>query len=284
MHTRVSAFLLFAFQLAAAAQQQYLAQSDDAPAHLVPDDPIAQAVLSRALADGIDLPAYAFSGPALEEIVYWSHFNSSELPGSLVHSAEGVEAIDVHAHYAPKWYSNARQDSTEWHLQEHLELMANHSIAKSIFSVPNPNIFPGDKGATLAVARLLNENMAALSKALPDRFGFFATNPLPHVNASITEAQYALGSLGALGVALSSNHDGHYLGDRLFAPFFAAMDDHQSIIFLHPTEPLLEVNNTLIKANPTTHSPVLAEFYFETGDLSAASDDCSSDVGQPGQC
>ncbi|KAJ7044180.1 amidohydrolase 2, partial [Mycena alexandri] len=124
------------------------------------------------------------------------------------------------------------------------------------FSVPSPNIFPGDKDATLAIARLLNENMAALSKALPDRFRFFATTPLPHVNASITEAQYALSSLGALGVALSSNHDGHYLGDRLFTPFFAAMDDRQSIVFLHPSEPLLKVHKTLIKANPTAHSPV----------------------------
>ncbi|KAJ7175913.1 hypothetical protein C8R46DRAFT_1214360 [Mycena filopes] len=230
MQTRylcASAFFLSILR-ALATKQQYFAG--------VPDDPISQAIVSRALTDGIDLGAFAFSRPALEEIVYWHHFEtaSSGLLDSLVHAAEGVAAIDVHVNW------------------------------RKYFSVPNPNLYPGDKGATLAIARLLNENMAALSKAFPDRFGFFGTIPLPHVDASITEADYALGSLGALGVALSSNHEGYYLGDGLFTRFFAALNDHQGLVVIHPTEPLLKVNETLIKANPTAHSPVLAEFYFET--------------------
>ncbi|KAJ6477382.1 amidohydrolase 2 [Mycena vitilis] len=138
------------------------------------------------------------------------------------------------------------------------------TLPRSIFSIPNPNILPGDKGATLAMARLLNENMAALTKVLPNRFRFFATIPLPHVAESITEAQYALGSLGALGITLSSNHEGRYLGAELFAPLFAEMDQLHAIIFLHPVEALLDLNGTFIKANPTAFSPVMAEFYFET--------------------
>jgi hypothetical protein len=34
----------------------------------------------------------------------------------------------------------------------------------------------------MAIARLLNENSAALVKALPRRFSFFATSALPYVD------------------------------------------------------------------------------------------------------
>ncbi|KAJ7505269.1 hypothetical protein B0H11DRAFT_413112 [Mycena galericulata] len=235
----------------------------------IPDDPVAQAILSRALDDGIDLLEFAFSGPALHEIVLWSHWNdtgkaNSESPLSLWEPAENATTIDLHAHYAPKWYANLRHDSTEWTLRNQLEHMANQSIAKSIFTIPNPNIILGNKAATLAIARLLNENLAALARVLPRRFGFLSTTPLPYVHASVNEARYAGTSLGALGVALSSNHEGRYLGDRLFTPFFAAMENMQAIISVHPTEPILRVNETFVKANPTVYSPIVSEFYFET--------------------
>ncbi|KAJ6559147.1 hypothetical protein DFH09DRAFT_520835 [Mycena vulgaris] len=236
----------------------------DPPNDFIPNDPVAQAIISRALKDGISLSQFAFSGPALREIVFWSRFDVSHFPRSLLEPEENATTIDVHVHYAPKWYGNIRQDPTEWTFRDQLVHMANHSIAESVFSIPNPNIFLGDEAATLAIARLLNENMAVLTRILPARFSFFATTPLPYVHASITEAQYALESLGALGVALASNHEGRYLGDALFTPFFSAMEDSRSIIFVHPNEPLLEVNHTFVKANPTLHSPILAEFYFET--------------------
>ncbi|KAJ7675770.1 hypothetical protein DFH06DRAFT_667963 [Mycena polygramma] len=254
-------FLIFVARLVFVhSDQRYFPQSD------IPDDPVAQAIVARALLDGIDLTRFAFSGPALQEIVSWSHFeHPSGFPVSLDPLGDFHDTkIDVHAHYAPKWYGAIRSDPTEWNLKDHLELMTNQSIAESIFSIPNPNILLGDKGATLAIARLLNENMAALTKVLPDRFRFFATTPLPYVTESITEAQYALGSLGALGIALSSNHEGRYLGAELFAPLFAEMDQRHAIIFLHPVETLLEFNGTFMKANPTAFSPVMAEFYFET--------------------
>ncbi|KAJ7672772.1 hypothetical protein B0H17DRAFT_178374 [Mycena rosella] len=246
---------------------QYFTQlplSESPGSDFIPDDPVAKAIVSRALKDGIVLSEFAFTGPALREIVFWSRFNASQFPRSLLEPAKKSTAIDVHAHYAPRWYGDIRQDPTEWTLRDHLVHMRNHSITESVFSVPNPNIFLGDEKATRAIARLLNENMAVLVQVLPRRFNFFATTPLPHVHGSITEARYALESLGALDVALSSNHEGLYLGDTLFTPFFSAMDNSRAIIFVHPTEASLVVNHTFVKANPTIHSPVLAEFYFET--------------------
>ncbi|KAF7288513.1 Amidohydro-rel domain-containing protein [Mycena chlorophos] len=227
-------------------------------------DPIAQGVLNRALADNIDLSVHSFTAAALADIVFWSHFEPGpEHEYALEANATG--AIDTHAHYVPEWYAKLRGDNTKWSLEEHLSLMKCRGIATTIFDIPNPNIFPKDANATVAIARLLNENLAALSKALPRKFGFFATVPLPYVDEAIVETTYALKHLNALAVALSSNHEGQYLGDPLFRPFFSVLNDLQAIVFLHPNEPLIEVDGSLIKANPTRYSSIPAEFYFETG-------------------
>lgn len=78
-------------------EQQYFSQTDVLPPYSIPNDPVAREIVSRALADGIDLAAFAFSGPALQEIVFWSHFEvSSELSTSLLQDLEGAAKIDVH--------------------------------------------------------------------------------------------------------------------------------------------------------------------------------------------
>ncbi|KAJ7288281.1 amidohydrolase 2 [Mycena rebaudengoi] len=151
-----------------------------------------------------------------------------------------------------------------WTLELQLQHMANQSIARSILSIPNPNVFLGDKNATLAIARLLNENSAALVKALPHRFSFFATSSLPYVNEATVEAKYSLETLGAVGVALTSNHEGKYLGNPAFTPFFSTMEMMKAVVFVHPADPLLEVAGTFVEANPTVYTSGIVEFYFET--------------------
>ncbi|KAF7341823.1 Amidohydro-rel domain-containing protein [Mycena sanguinolenta] len=112
----------------------------------------------------------------------------------------------------------------------------------------------------------------------------FATSALPYVNESITEVEYATKTLGAVGVALTSNHEGKYLGNPDFAPFFAQMEAMNAIVFVHPAIPLLaEVGGIFLLASPTVYLPVSAiiiftgihstvfmckglfEFFFETG-------------------
>ncbi|KAJ7863069.1 hypothetical protein B0H14DRAFT_482088 [Mycena olivaceomarginata] len=114
MHTSYQywhlAFLLL-FATATGSEQQYFSDTDDLVPHPVPDDPVARAILARALDDGIDFAAFEFSGPALQEIVFWSHFE--ELPTSLLQNLEGTTKIDVHVHYAPRWYGDIRRDPTE---------------------------------------------------------------------------------------------------------------------------------------------------------------------------
>ncbi|KAJ6600610.1 hypothetical protein DFH09DRAFT_901434, partial [Mycena vulgaris] len=223
-------------------------------------------ILRQALEDGIDLASFNFTAPALQEIVAWTQEASRDaLLGIKMRPAGNATTVDVHAHHVPNWLrtiepSDGGIPTPVWTLELQLQHMANQSIGRSILSIPKPNIFLGDKNATVAIARLLNENSAALIKALPHRFSFFATSALPYVDETITEAKHALETLGAVGVALTSNHEGKYLGNPEFIPFFARMETMKGvlhpIIFVHPANPLLEVAGAFVLANLTVYLPV----------------------------
>jgi len=147
-------------------------------------------------------------------------------------------------------------------------------IRKSVLSIsaPGTTVYVNDEAKATALARLLNEYLAALTRTYPSHFDFFAVTPLPYVDAAITEVRYALDHLGAAGVGLLSNHEGYYLGNAQFQPFFASLNGSTSanaseIIFVHPNEPCLRVpngNGSLIIANPTVYPDGLVELYFES--------------------
>lgn len=127
-------------------------------------------------------------------------------------------------------------------------------------------MYPGDAAATIALARLMNEQIAAYARAVPHQIGFYAVVPLPYTEGAIVEAQYALDTLGAAGIAVYSNFEGHYLGDSAFTSFFSAMNGRSSkqIIYVHPTTPYIRINGSLIEANPTVYATGNIEFFFET--------------------
>jgi 6-methylsalicylate decarboxylase len=146
--------------------------------------------------------------------------------------------------------------------------MASQGISRAVlaFSSPGANVYPGNRIATVALARLINEQSAAYSRAHPEKFTFYAVVPLPYTDQAITEATYALDTLGAAGIALYSNFEGYYLGNSSFTPFFEAMNARGAgqIIYVHPTTPYIRVNGELVEANPTTYPTGNVEFFFET--------------------
>jgi len=164
-------------------------------------------------------------------------------------------------------------------------MMQAVGIRKSVLSIsaPGTTVYVNDEAKATALARLLNEYLAALSRTYPSHFDFFAVTPLPYVDAAITEVRYALNHLGAAGVGLLSNHEGYYLGNAQFQPFFTSLNSSTNanaseIIFVHPNEPCLRVpngNGSLIIANPTVYPDGLVELYFESArtfmDLTLAS-------------
>lgn len=145
-------------------------------------------------------------------------------------------------------------------------------ISRGIISIsaPGTTVFYGNEAYSVGLARLLNEWLAELKRSFPDRFDFYAVMPLPYNAAALKEAQYALSSLGAIGLGLLTNHEGFYLGNAALGPFFEALNNTipggPHVCLVHPTEPLMRVENgsSVIVANPTTYPTGFVEFYFET--------------------
>jgi predicted TIM-barrel fold metal-dependent hydrolase len=147
--------------------------------------------------------------------------------------------------------------------------MASQSIRRSIVSISTPGttVFAGEAAESIALARLLNEYLAALTQVYPDHFSFYATTPLPYVEAAISEVNYALGTLHASAIGLLSNFEGLYLGNAQLTPFFTYLNQLaiKPIIYVHPNAPCLHsADGTLISANPTLYLEGTVEFYFET--------------------
>ncbi|MFE5486485.1 amidohydrolase family protein [Streptomyces sp. NPDC056527] len=156
--------------------------------------------------------------------------------------------IDVHQHLIPSAYRDvmdrhgvtaAGWPTPAWDAASAIETMDRRSIATGILSVSSPGIHFGDDAEARAIARGVNEYSAELAKDRPDRFGFFASLPLPDVEGALAEAAHALDELHADGVVLMSNVQGRYLGDKEFEPLWAELDARAAVVFIHPDAPPL---------------------------------------------
>jgi len=153
-------------------------------------------------------------------------------------------------------------------------MMDNLNIEKSIISISTPGVHlkPGLDELAVNLSRKINAFAADLKKRHPTRFGYFATLPLPEIQASLKELDIAY-SEGADGVCLYTNHHGIYLGDSRFDTIFEELDKRKAKLFIHPTTPCFCPHGTEGAGTTNTYSvnplkermpaPVL-EFFFDT--------------------
>lgn len=115
--------------------------------------------------------------------------------------------------------------------------MDRNNIRKTVISIsaPGTHLVHNDHELGARVTRDANEYMASVCKQEPSRFDFFASLPLPAVDESLAEIDYALKELGAAGFALVTNIHGKYLGDSSMDAIFQRLDDLKAIVFIHPT-------------------------------------------------
>jgi 6-methylsalicylate decarboxylase len=152
--------------------------------------------------------------------------------------------IDVHQHFVPDFYRDwlagkevaaaGGRDIPAWSAGEALALMDKFEIAAAVLSLSTPGTWFGDAREAAAMARAVNEWASRLA-AGEDRFGFFATVPLPDTGAAVAVATSALDELGADGVCLLANNAGRYLGDPADDELFAALDERHAVVFVHPS-------------------------------------------------
>ncbi|WP_405771870.1 amidohydrolase [Streptomyces sp. NBC_00080] len=177
--------------------------------------------------------------------------------------------IDVHAHFVTDRYiaeaqaaGHVRPDGMpswpKWSPEAHLMLMDRCRIGRSMLSVSSPGTHFGDTDAARTLTRAVNEYATEVRLQYPERFGHFASLPLPDVQGAVEEAAYALDELGADGLTVETNAHGVYLGDPLFDPVWKVLDARQAVVFVHPTSPPHAVDVALGRPRP------LMEFLFDS--------------------
>ena len=177
------------------------------------------------------------------------------------------QKIDVHHHIVPKEYladlasvgiKNAvGEPFPQWNIENTLAFMDRQGIAIAINSISAPGIYFGDNDFTQKLARKCNEISARMVSEHPDRFGAFATLPLPDIQAAIVELEYALDTLKLDGVVLLTNFGGIYIGDAHYDDLFYELNRRKAVVFVHPSVPPLDTLPTIIK-------PAVLEFVFDT--------------------
>jgi 6-methylsalicylate decarboxylase len=158
--------------------------------------------------------------------------------------------IDVHHHLVPPFWAEALSghggDPSGWHspawsADTSLAFMDGQRIATAVLSLTAPGVTGWETASRRVMARRVNEFGAELVARWPDRFGSFATLPLPDVEGALRELEYAFDVLRADGVILLSNYAGHYLGDPAFGPLWAELDRRAAVVFIHPAKPPIPI-------------------------------------------
>lgn len=172
---------------------------------------------------------------------------------------QAQQAIDVHCHNVfPKFISflNSKGASMEetfplphWDVEEHLRFMDEAGITTSVLSMPAPQPYYGDITECCRQIREYNDRTAQIKANHPGKFLFCASLPLPDVDAAIEEAKYALDTLGADGIRLTTNSRGQYLGDAELDSLMKVLDERNAVVILHPHHPT-PVNERIISTTP----------------------------------
>ncbi len=107
-------------------------------------------------------------------------------------------------------------------------------------AVPPIEEMPADETrsarASVPLASMVNEELAALVARYPGRFaGFAAALPMGDPEAAAAELERAVTSLGAFGAQVHTNVFGKPLDDPLFEPLFSEADRLGATLWIHPT-------------------------------------------------
>jgi predicted TIM-barrel fold metal-dependent hydrolase len=184
-------------------------------------------------------------------------------------------AIDVHHHFFPP----VLQESTfrmlagvfgevparirDWSPGRAIETLDANGVARAIVSTSSR---PARSDLTLeqgrAQARACNEFGARMVADHPGRFAQFGFLPMPDVEGSLREIEYALDVIKAPGVGMMTSYGQRWQGHPDFAPVLEELNRRKAVVFCHP---LPAACCTALMPDTAPREPLLVEFPYDTG-------------------
>jgi aminocarboxymuconate-semialdehyde decarboxylase len=176
-----------------------------------------------------------------------------------------MRTIDIHAHLVPRSLWRAAAEGREWFGYRHepgeglgamigagrrttfnspkvrfgpderLEDMDAQGVDVQVVSIHTP--FFGhhlDPAQGQALAREVNDEIAAMTRRWPRRFAGLATLPVQDVPAAIAELERAVTVLGLKGAELDTHVNGAQWDEPRFLPLFKAAEAMGAVLFFHP--------------------------------------------------
>jgi aminocarboxymuconate-semialdehyde decarboxylase len=125
-----------------------------------------------------------------------------------------------------------------WSVPRRTEQMPGMDVGMQVLS-PMPELLSYwlPTNAASVLARHINEAIAEMVRAAPDRFHGLGMVPLQDMDAAQRELEHAMRQLDLKGVEIATNINGVALGHPSLEPFFAAAESLGAAIFVHPLRP-----------------------------------------------
>jgi predicted TIM-barrel fold metal-dependent hydrolase len=152
--------------------------------------------------------------------------------------------IDVHHHVAaPEYVADLKMRPQNPVMQvffshtpaTSIEDMDKGGTATALLSVNN--VWAGDDARAVKLARACNDFSARLVGDHKGRFAMWGCIPMPLIDASMKEIEYALDVVKADGIGLMTSYGTKWLGDPDFLPVMDELNRRKAVVFVHPTAP-----------------------------------------------
>lgn len=185
-------------------------------------------------------------------------------------AASSPNSIDVHHHISPPAYIKAVGPETlvnsypasriaayDWTPAMSIEMMDKGGTATAITSLYSASSL-AEHPDRRRLARAANEYAAEMKRDYPGRFGSFAALPMPDIDGTLKEIEYALDVLKADGVYMVTSYEGKWLGHESFAPIWQELNRRKVTLYTHPTVPafaqdlIADIPDTAIEINTDT--------------------------------
>jgi len=161
----------------------------------------------------------------------------------------GARRLDLHHHFgSPRWIKRVVDIKRQgWQQFEQytparaLAAMDAAGVSTAFVSCTEPGVWFGDDFAkerqdAISLSRDMNDYGARMVGDYKGRFGLFAVLPLPDVDASLKEIEYAFDTLKADGVGLLTSYGNIWLGDPMLQPVFDELNRRNAVVYTHPTD------------------------------------------------